>query len=174
MTLQTGRTDALPITRSSDNGGAGGGWSSVRYWPRRRWIVAVVSAIGTVAFMGLSTAMIPSPLFGRAVPTTWWAWPALMVTGLLSGLLAATYVRGPSTPATVSRTGLAGGVLSYLAVGCPVCNKLALLALGYTGALTWFAPVQPWLGLGGIALLGYALRARLRGEVVCPTSPERK
>lgn len=112
--------------------------------------------------------MIPNPLFGRAIPTTWWAWPVLLVTGVLSGLLTATYVRGAAAAERTPRAGVVGGVLSYLAVGCPVCNKLALVALGYSGALTWFAPAQPWLAVAGILLLGYSLRARLIGEIACP------
>lgn len=148
--------------------GAGTAWRSLASWPRRRWGFATLGALITFAFMGVSTAMIPTALFGRAVPTTWWAWPALAVTAVLSGLLTATYVRGATTPHVTSRSGLVGGLLSYLAVGCPVCNKLALLALGYTGALTWFAPVQPLLAVAGVALLFLALQRRLRGEVACP------
>ena len=52
-----------------------------------------------------------------------------------------------------------------------MCNKIALLALGYTGALQWFAPVQPLLAVGAVALLGYALWRRLRGEIACETFP---
>jgi hypothetical protein len=66
-----------------------------------------------------------------------------------------------------------GGVLSYLAVGCPVCNKIALLALGYSGALRWFAPAQPWLAAAGVGLLAYAFHRRLRGEIAC-AAPARK
>ena len=119
--------------------------------------------------MGIPTVLIPNPVFGREIPVTWWAWPALVVTAVLAGLLGATYVRNPGTPATpkASRAGVLGGVLGYLAVGCPVCNKIALLALGYSGALQWFAPAQPWLALAGIGLLGYALHRRLQGEYAC-------
>ena len=52
-----------------------------------------------------------------------------------------------------------------------MCNKLALLALGYSGALTWFAPVQPYLGALAIVVLVWALRVRLRGQVACPVLP---
>lgn len=146
-------------------------WQRLRDWPRRRWVTAGVSAMAIVAFIGLSTAMIPNPIFGREVATTWWAWPVLAITAALGGLLTATYVRDPAAPRTPGRFGVAGSLLSYFAVGCPVCNKIVLLALGYTGALQWFAPVQPLLALGGVALLGYALWRRLRGEVACETSP---
>src|SRR5699024_8091455 len=56
----------------------------------------------------------------------------------------------------------------WFAVGCPVCNKIALLALVYSGALTWFAPLQPLLAVTALALAGWALAVRLRGEISCP------
>ena len=147
----------------------------MRDWPLRRCVVAAVSAVLTVLVIGVPTVLIPNPVFGRAVPVTWWAWPVLVVTAVLSGLVAATYVARPGAAAvtdeaTPTRTGMAGGFLAYLAVGCPVCNKIALLALGATGAVRWFAPFQPFLGLAAVALLGYALRRRLAGERACPVT----
>ena len=71
-----------------------------------------------------------------------------------------------------SRMGMAGGTLAWFAVGCPVCNKLALLALGYSGAITWFAPIQPFLAVGALILTGVALVWRLRGQVACPVRLE--
>lgn len=150
------------------------GWATLRTWPVRRWLTAALSAIGTVAVIGVPTVLIPNPVFGREVAPTWWAWPVLAGTAVLAGLLAATYVRLPEAErATAAKAGLAGGILSYLAVGCPVCNKLALLALGYTGALQWFAPIQPWLAVAGLGLLGYALHRRLNGEIACPAPIDR-
>ena len=150
------------------------GWATLRTWPVRRWLAAALGAIGTIAVIGLPTVLIPNPVFGRDVPPTWWAWPVLAVTAVLAGLLGATYVRLPEAErTTAAKAGLAGGILSYLAVGCPVCNKLALLALGYTGALQWFAPIQPWLAVAGMGLLGYALHRRLNGEIACPVPADR-
>ncbi|WP_198950049.1 hypothetical protein [Kineosporia sp. A_224] len=151
-----------------------GSFAVLRAWPARRWAAALAAAGATVLVVGVPTVLVPNPVFGREVPVTWWAWPVLLLTATLSGLLLATYVRtSPALPADPdrdrpSRLGAAGGFLGYLAVGCPVCNKVALLALGYTGALRWFAPVQPLLAAAGLALLGYALHRRLRGEVACP------
>lgn len=144
-------------------------WSGLKSWPRRRWIVALAVAVGTTLVIALGTAMIPNPIIVRSVPTTTWAWPALIVTAVLSGLLFATYVRtGDAPEEDVNKMGLLGGFLTFIAVGCPVCNKIALLALGYTGALQWFAPVQPFIGVFGIALLLYALDRRLAGDIYCP------
>ncbi|MBR7744748.1 hypothetical protein KC207_15735 [Phycicoccus sp. BSK3Z-2] len=142
----------------------------LRAWSPRRWWAALGAAAVTVLVVAVPTAMLPTPVFGREIPTTWWAWPVLAVTAALSGLLFATYVREPGAAAaepTVDRRGFAGGLLAFFAVGCPVCNKVVLLALGYAGALQWFAPVQPVLAVAGVALLAWALRARLRGEVSC-------
>ncbi|MGV8849031.1 MAG: hypothetical protein ACOH16_05745 [Propionibacteriaceae bacterium] len=146
----------------------------MREWSRKRWVAAVIAALLTVLVVAIPTAMIPTPIFGREVGVTWWSWPALVVTAVLSGLVFATYVREPgAAPATSevdkpSRFGMAGGVLTFFAVGCPVCNKIVLLALGASGAMTWFAPVQPVIAALAVALLGYSLKVRLAGERACP------
>jgi hypothetical protein len=36
-----------------------------------------------------------------------------------------------------------------------------VLALGTTGALAWFAPIQPYLALIGLAILGGAIMHRV-------------
>ena len=53
-------------------------------------------------------------------------------------------------------------------VVCPVCNKLVLLALGYTGALQFFEHLQPYLAAGSLLLLTIALIQRIRKERACP------
>lgn len=136
-------------------------------WPARRWWTAAAVALLTVVVVGVPTVLIPNPWFGRTVAPTWWDWPVLLVTAALAGLVTATYVASP-LPSPAPRTGALGGFLAYLAVGCPACNKVALLALGSAGAVEWFAPVQPLLAVAGIGLLGYALRRRLEGERACP------
>jgi hypothetical protein len=146
----------------------------IQTWPVRRWAVAAVGAVLTVLVVGIPTVLIPNPWFGRTVPPTWWSLPVLLVTAVLSGLVTATYIGSAPTGAAdapSSRSGVVGGFLAYLAVGCPVCNKVALLALGSAGAIQWFAPVQPLLALAGMVLLGYALRRRLAGERSCPVDP---
>jgi hypothetical protein len=154
-------------------------------WSVRRWAAAIAVATGTYLFLGLSTAVLANPVFGRSVPPTQWAPGVLLATAVLSGLLAATYVRnvgpapirleavgassGPAPGSRSARAGAVGSLLAYLAIGCPVCNKIALLLLGTTGALNLYAPIQPYLGAVGIALLALALVVRLRGEVSCAT-----
>ena len=135
----------------------------------RRWAIAAGATVLYALLIAIPSDLVDTPVFGREVPPTWWAWPSLLTSSLLGGLLVATYVRAPSQPdrASSRRGGWAGGLLTYFAVGCPVCNKLVLLALGTSGALTWFEPVQPVLSIAAIGVLTWALRARLRGEVAC-------
>jgi len=149
-------------------------------WSARRWRVALLSGIATAILVALPTAVIPNPIFGRAVEVTWWSYPVVILTGILGGLLLATYVREPwmetETPQEraedkkASKLGIAGGFIAFFAVGCPVCNKLVLLALGASGAMTWFAPVQPFLAIASVILMAVALRIRLKNQVSCSLS----
>jgi hypothetical protein len=145
----------------------------VRDWGPRRWSVALAGSIGVGLVVGLPTEMIPNPFFVRMTPAEWWNVPVWLVTSVLAGLLLATYVREDAPPEVdaASRRGGMGGVLTFFAVGCPVCNKLVVLALGTSGATSWFAPLQPVLAVVAIALLATALRGRLRGGRACDVTP---
>ncbi len=139
-------------------------------WPARRWMFALGTAVATVLVVGIPTDLIPNPVFGRDIPPTAWSWPVLILTAVLAGMVAATYVARKDTPDRErgGKLGAAGAFMTFFAVGCPVCNKLVLLALGYTGALQFFAPVQPFLAVGSIVLLAAALILRVRRERSCP------
>jgi hypothetical protein len=52
--------------------------------------------------------------------------------------------------------------LGWLAVGCPVSNKLVVALLGTSGALNYLAPIQPLLGVLAVGLSATALMVRLR------------
>lgn len=152
-------------------------WRTLRQWTPRHLLAAAVGAIAVALLIGVPTDVVPNPVFGRPVPVTWWSYPTLAVTALLGGLLVGTYVRhggaSPSTPDeidTPTRNGSLAGLLSFFAVGCPVCNKLVIVALGATGARQWFEPIQPLLAVASIVLLAWALRARLRSAAACGIS----
>jgi hypothetical protein len=150
--------------------------TAVMLWPAKRWAAAVIAAIATFFIIGIPTAVIENPVFGRAVGVTSWSMPVLIATSVLSGMLFATYVRMDEviTDESSAKVGSIGGFLAYLAVGCPVCNKLVLIALGSTGAIQYFGPVQPYLGAAGLLLLMYALRKRLVNEAQCSLPKPKK
>ena len=151
-----------------------GAFDTIRAWSLRHVVVAALAAVLVALAIGLPTDVIPNPVFGRPVPVTWWSYPTLAVTAVLGGLLAATYVsdRG-SAPTSLddmdapTRRGGVAGMLSFFAVGCPVCNKLVIVALGTTGARQWFEPIQPLLAVASILLLAWAVRGRLRSSSAC-------
>jgi hypothetical protein len=126
----------------------------------RQWTAVVFGAVVTFLVLGLPTDIVPNPVFGRAIEPTWWSLPVLIATSVLSGLLLATYVNTSAFDRS-ARVGGVGGLMAYLAIGCPVCNKVVLVALGTTGAMNWFAPVQPYLGIAALGVIAYALRKRL-------------
>lgn len=147
-------------------------WAELRGWERRHWLAAVVGGVLIGLLVAIPTAVIPTPIFGREVGVTWWSYPVVVASAVLGGLLAATYIADPPERADTgesrsSRLGLAGGVVAFLAVGCPVCNKLVLLTLGASGAMSWFAPIQPLLAIASVVLLAAALHIRIQRLASC-------
>ena len=146
---------------------------------RRYLISAFLLALVAAVLTGVPTDVLPNPWFTRMTPVRALdliVWP---LSSIAIGGLVATYVPRPRNERGQSeleaptmdlaegsaRPGgstLLGGLFSVFAIGCPVCNKLVVLALGLTGALTYFAPLQPLLGAIAVALPLWALRRRLR------------
>lgn len=140
----------------------------MRAWTRRQWIVAGVATLVAAVLIGVPTGIVETQLFTRMTPVLWWNYPAWAASALLTGLIAATYAAPFRVSAPQEGKTLIGGLISAFAVGCPICNKLVVLALGGSGALTYFAPLQPILAVGSLALLAVALRRRLAALRACP------
>jgi hypothetical protein len=158
---------------------------------------ATLATLGSLLAFGLVSAIIPNPIFGREIPPEPFAIVIWLASAPLMGVILATYLvpapavtatmgagptaagaPGPSDPAPApagaseggrSLLGYAGGFAAFLAIGCPVCNKIVLVALGTTGALTIWAPLQPLVGAASLVLLAgtlaWRLRVRARGGV---------
>jgi hypothetical protein len=140
-------------------------------WGPRRRVVALLVALAVAAAIGVPTDLVPTSLYGRMTPVVWWNYAIWALVAVLAGLVAATYVGGgDAAPGRAHGGGFAGGLASFFAVGCPICNKLVVAMLGAGGALSYFAPIQPVLGVFGIALLGASLVVRLRRLDACSAS----
>lgn len=137
----------------------------------RRILIGAVAAVATALVIGVPTGIIHTPWYTRMTPVLWWNYPVWALSAILTGALVATYVKDPARPVPVTQSGktFAGGMLSLFAVGCPICNKLVVMAIGVSGALNWFAPVQPVLAGGSLGLLTYAVWARRRTALACRT-----
>lgn len=150
-----------------------------------------------VAFVGygMVSAIIPNPVFGRQIPPEAFAIAIWLLSSPLIGIVGATYTA--PMPAAVaqplafastaplatakpveaaeerrsSTLGTLGSLGAFLAIGCPICNKLALVLLGTSGALSIWAPIQPVLGGLSLVLLAvtaaWRIRLRIRGGA-CP------
>ncbi len=134
----------------------------------RYWLVAALGTVGALVVLGVPTAVIPNPFFIRMTPTETFNVIVWLASAPFIGLLIATYIRPPRHAIGHPRGGpgagraTLGGVAAYLAIGCPICNKVVVAALGVSGALSVFAPLQPVIGAASVALLGATLAWRLR------------
>jgi hypothetical protein len=145
--------------------------SVLRMFTLRSWLVAAVGGGAALLLVGIPTAVIANPLFTRMTPVRTQDYVFWIATGLLSGLLAGTFALGRS--ADIPGKALSGFVLADLAIGCPICNKVVVLALGVSGALNFFAPLQFYIGLASLVLLAFALLVRSRALVEgCRLTPE--
>ena len=142
----------------------------------RPYLAALPLTIALAALaIGIPTDVLPNPWFTRMTPVRTLdlvLWPLTSV--VIGALLATLVLSGRAARSRSASQGAGGGLLSAFAVGCPVCNKLVVAVIGTSGALTYFEPVQPVLGVAALALGAYGLRRRVRDlnrGCVVPPSP---
>jgi hypothetical protein len=137
---------------------------------------AIVVWLASAPLMGviLATYVVPPPAVGVALGAGPSVAPGASVAAAAAGPPAGpSPAPGSTNPVASSPAadpvedrrsllGYAGGFAAFLAIGCPVCNKIILVALGTTGALTIWAPLQPLIGAASLVLLAGTLAWRLR------------
>jgi hypothetical protein len=134
----------------------------------RFWLAAGVGTLLVLLVLGVPSAVIPNPFFVRMIPAEPVNVAVWLTSAPLAGLLIATYVSRRGALADDVHAGVGagrvtlGGVAAYLAIGCPICNKIVVAALGVSGALNVFGPLQPLIGAGSVAVLASTLAWRLR------------
>ncbi len=143
-------------------------WPLLRLFGPKGWIAATVGAIAAFVVLGIPTAMIDNPFFIRMIPArdqdyVIWIVSSLLL-GIVIGAFAISSVKGSGGGA------MGSGVLTFLAVGCPICNKLVIVFLGVSGALAYFEPVQLYLGIASVIFLTWTLLLKARSVIrACPT-----
>ena len=146
--------------------------SALRALPSSTYVRAVPYALMAAVVIGVPSDLIDTPFFGRPVETRPIDYVIWAITSALIGLVFA--IRLPAIHADEQERNdvrtVWGGFASFLAVGCPVCNQVVVALLGTGGALSWWAPVQPFVGVAAIGLVLWALRTRLATYqlVACP------
>ena len=135
---------------------------------RTNWLRAVLYSGIAAVLIAVPSDLIDTPIFGRPVEAGWIDYVILVVTAALIGsIFAIRPEKSDSAELAAARERgdrwtVWGGITSFLAVGCPVCNQAVVVLVGTSGALAWWAPVQPVIGLLAVGLLIYTLRKRLQ------------
>jgi hypothetical protein len=125
----------------------------------RTWWRAAAIAVIVGLVIALPTRLVPNGFFRRMTPTRPLDYAFWIMASALLGLVLALRATDAGRQDVKALT---AGFGTFLAVGCPVCNKLVVALLGVGGALSIFAPLQPILGTASVVLLIVALRSRLR------------
>ncbi len=133
---------------------------------------AVAVGVLVTTAMAVPTDVLDTPLFSREVPVRWWEYPTLAAVGVLTALWV-----GIGSAQRGAGRAVGGVTLATFAIGCPVCNKLVLAAVGTTGAMGLWAPLQPILAVVSViwmaALVVWRWRRRPCAEGRCLTTQPR-
>lgn len=133
----------------------------------RRIVAGVLTAVAGFAVLGSVAALWDNPVFVRMTPAGGWEIAMLAVMSLSAGVFVAI-----RRPACSVRGAGAGGVLAFLGVACPVCNKVLLLIFGGEFLLSWFEPVRIYVAAAGALLVAVvALREFLLIRRQVPPAP---
>ncbi len=116
-----------------------------------RILKGLAAALGSFVALGTVAALWENPLFVRMTPA---GDLEVVLLGLLSVLLG-TYV-AIRRPFCSAKTAGVGGVLGFIGVACPVCNKILLLLFGGDLLLTYFEPVRVYVAAIGVLAVAAA------------------
>ena len=112
------------------------------------------AGIAMVAFalLGTVAALWENPLFVRMTPTSGFEVALLAIQSVALGLYL-----GIQRPSCAVRTASFGGVLGFLGIACPVCNKILVMIFGSSLLLTYFEPIRIYVAPAGAFLMLVAL-----------------
>ena len=116
----------------------------------KRIAEGIVLAIAGFVLLGTVAALWDNPFFVRMTPAGGWEIAMLAAMAAISGVYVA--IRRPFC--SVKGAG-AGGVLAFLGVACPVCNKILLLIFGGELLMAYFEPVRIYVAAAGALLIAW-------------------
>ena len=111
-------------------------------------------AVAIASFVGFGTlaALWENPLFIRMTPAGDFEIALLTLLSILLGV----YV-GIRRPFCSAKTATASGIVGFIGIACPVCNKILLLLFGGELLLTYFEPVRIYVAGAGVLLAAVAV-----------------
>jgi hypothetical protein len=134
----------------------------------RRWAKGAFVALAAFISLGTVSALWNNPLFMRMTPAGGWE---IGLLGALAGLLG--LYMAIRRRACADRTAGAGGVIGFLGIACPVCNKILLLLFGGELLLAYFEPVRIYVTAAGAVILTVAVVFEWRHHLSLAGVPER-
>lgn len=142
-----------------------------RFWSPGQKRAAAKVAAASFLVMGIAGETLPGASYGRVVPVEWWNYVTLLISPLLIGLIAGTFVADPRASEARfrgARTGAgAGAFVGTVAMACPACSPLAIPLFGAAGVLSFLAPVRWLIALLSVLMLAVTLVLRLRSRRSC-------
>lgn len=135
--------------------------------------IGIICAMGAFFVFGAPTGLIPNPVFARMIPSVPLDYVFLALTSILVGAYAGLYFYGrQATTKSQSVTAYSGVIGGIVAFGCPICNKVFVMALGTTSVMTYIEPYRPIIGAISVAVMGLAVyvKARQVRTGVCPVA----
>lgn len=125
-------------------------------------MIGIFSGIGFFLLFGIVTDLIPNPWFIRMVGKTSLDYFFLITSSMLLGSYIAVHLQKKNIAKKCKIATYSGGAGSFLAFGCPICNKLLVLLFSATALITYFEPYRPMLGFVSVVVLSGALYWRIK------------
>ena len=111
----------------------------------KRKLAGIAVGMGTFILLGSVAALWENSFFIRMTPAGGWEIGLLVILSLLSGLYVV--IRQPYCS---NHTVGIGGIVGFLGIACPICNKILLIIFGGELLLTYFEPIRIYVAAAGV------------------------
>jgi len=135
----------------------------IRQTTAKQWLAGIAVALGMFALLGTVAALWENPIFIRMIPADGWETGLLAILSVISGLYVV--IRRPFCSNKAANT---GGIVGFIAVACPICNKILMLVFGGELLLSYFDPIRIHVALIGVILTLWAVSVEWRKYEIAP------